>query len=178
MGEKEGEEERRRTRDCKEKNLPVRIQYITINKNRYNQKRVKMIKEKFSHQPITFNVWFHQDSLFFSSQNADSHMPYIVVEIVAALRNSQNWTNMISGMLFVLCLTLYPFKAFPGLRCCHVLGLLIEQNDWVCISCLFSYPWKTRRTTLIVFIDILRCHDWSLRVQGRLSNVVFMEERL
>lgn len=39
---------------------------------------------------------------------------------------------MISGMLFVLCLTLCPFKAFPGLRCCHVLGLLIEQNDWVC----------------------------------------------
>lgn len=45
MGEKEGEEERRRRRDCKEKNLLVRIQYITINKNRYNQKRVKIIKQ-------------------------------------------------------------------------------------------------------------------------------------
>lgn len=49
MGEKEGEEERRRTRDCKEKNLPVRIQYRTINKNRIkiqdNQKRFKIIKQ-------------------------------------------------------------------------------------------------------------------------------------
>lgn len=29
----------------KKKNLLVRIQYITINKNRYNQKRVKIIKQ-------------------------------------------------------------------------------------------------------------------------------------
>lgn len=39
---------------------------------------------------------------------------------------------------------------------CHIPGLLIEQNDWACISvsegdfCLCSCPWKNPATILMV----------------------------